>query len=166
MHNDRGVDAPDSSIPTVTRSAWFREKLSWESLYTSNVGGDESRRAPGQHRGRTPYSTQQDKNAPLGIHIYNHSSKHKPRENGNIKKKLSDHLHRLSTPPQLLAKPHPFPSSTYITSRPRPVTSQGMKRPQNNSTTTQSIPIPLFPISKKAKERKRKQKKEACSPKQ
>ena len=70
----------------------------------------------GQHR-TTTSKLRQDKNAPLGIHIYNHNSKHKPRENGNIKKKLSDQLHRLSTPPQLLAKLHPFPPSTHTTSR-------------------------------------------------
>ena len=79
---------------------------------------------------------------------------------------LCNHLRRLSTPPQLLPEPHPFSPSTNITGRPGRARLEGMKRSQNNSTTNPKYTRPTIPNLKKAKERERKQKNEACSPEQ
>ncbi len=129
--------------------------------HTCTVCGNKSRRASwaAQSKDRILHSDKTRKNAHLGIHIYKPQQQTRTEQNGNIKRNsliisLVCLLLRSSSV-------NPALPLTNITGRPRLVRSQGMKRPQNNSTTTQSIPIPLFPISKSKGTKEKAKKKHA-----
>lgn len=79
-HRDREVDSLDTLLPRRRGQLGAEDHchgkrvtlLMWVVM---RVAGHQGSTEQGQHT-----QLRQDKNAPLGIHLSNHSSKHKPRE--------------------------------------------------------------------------------------